>query len=209
MVTLHAPGIITHCVFNTLIAPFASRAPLTTNQCNSLHTAAPFSLKDRLELMLSGVSASMHEKTNRSPYIRPYSGQRSPTKRTRSRSPHRDHPLKRTYSPPGRRASHGREFFRAGADNQSVLSVCAVCLGRNRHIEGIHKCNASTTWDGQPTYASRNQHGRLINSRGLPMCSDWQRPKGCPSHDHDARHICSGCGDPSHGAQECPRAQKD
>ncbi|KAJ7915259.1 hypothetical protein B0H13DRAFT_1610682, partial [Mycena leptocephala] len=48
--------------------------------------------------------------------------------------------------------------------------------------------------------------GKLINSRGDVICIAWQRTLGC-SLNHAARHECSGCGSPNHGAQKCHLAQ--
>ena len=87
----------------------------------------------------------------------------------------------------------------------SIKSVCPVCLGRHPHR--IHECNDPKLWNGEPAYARRKSDGHLINSNGATLCSDWQKPNGCSIPHKSAKHDCSGCGDPKHGAQRCHRAQ--
>ncbi|KAG1847685.1 hypothetical protein DFJ58DRAFT_663202 [Suillus subalutaceus] len=48
----------------------------------------------------------------------------------------------------------------------------------------------------------------LWTKTGKQICTAWQREEGCSSSKHDNKHICSGCGAVTHGAQRCPRAQK-
>ncbi|KAJ7719738.1 hypothetical protein B0H16DRAFT_1211429, partial [Mycena metata] len=86
------------------------------------------------------------------------------------------------------------------------LSACAVCLGRHRH--NVRECNVSTLWNGTtPARVSRNRDGKFVNSRHEVICLAWQRATGC-SLNHSARHECSGCGSPNHGAQKCHLTQK-
>ncbi|EPS94629.1 hypothetical protein FOMPIDRAFT_1134021, partial [Fomitopsis schrenkii] len=47
----------------------------------------------------------------------------------------------------------------------------------------------------------------VLIDNGRTLCCDWQRLDGCNSHLHDSRHLCSGCGQSTHGAQNCPRAE--
>jgi hypothetical protein len=120
----------------------------------------------------------------------------------------RSHSPERFYksSPPDRPSnSHKNPDFPASTSGR-VLSACAVCLGRHPHK--IIECNTATTWDKSlPTIALRSN--KVLSLRdGRPICADWQRSAGCSSSRHDNRHICSGCASPTHGAQECPRAQK-
>lgn len=145
---------------------------------------------------------------------RPYSPNRrrsrSPTRR-RSRSPaHRRSrsPARRRSRSPARRTStmKTKQDFQPGASGKPH-SACAVCLGRHPHP--VRDCNASTTWDGTHEVASKRINGDLVlRSNNSRLCLDWQRAQSCPSQKHDNRHRCSGCGDATHGAQHCPRAQK-
>ncbi|KAH7910922.1 hypothetical protein BJ138DRAFT_990927, partial [Hygrophoropsis aurantiaca] len=86
-----------------------------------------------------------------------------------------------------------------------VLSACATCLGRHAHK--IQDCDAPKTWDQQHNTLAHRRNKQLSFRDGRPLCIDWQCPKGCTSPTHDDRHLCSGCGSTSHGAQRCPRAQ--
>ncbi|KAG1792713.1 hypothetical protein EV424DRAFT_1453706 [Suillus variegatus] len=86
------------------------------------------------------------------------------------------------------------------------LPCCAVCLGRHPHR--TVECAATQTWDKQfETFAERIRKG-LWTKDGKQICTGWQRDEGCSTPRHDARHVCSGCGAATHGAQRCPRAQK-
>ena len=125
--------------------------------------------------------------------------------------PHRE-PNRRSFSPERRprpsssdKPSHRNPDFQASTSGR-VYSACAVCLGRHPHK--IVECSAPSLWDKSlPTLAIRTN--KILSLRdGKPICADWQRSSGCSSSRHDNRHICSGCASPSHGAQECPRAQK-
>jgi hypothetical protein len=83
------------------------------------------------------------------------------------------------------------------------LSRCPMCLGRHQH--NIFKCSADKLWDGKaPTRCTRNHRGFLNNPSGTELCNDWQKPNGCTLATHPNKHECSGCGEASHGAQECP-----
>ena len=97
------------------------------------------------------------------------------------------------------------QFFRSGADSRG--GVCATCLGRHEHTFG--KCEARKLWNGAAAGARKVGIGRLVGEDGLPICYDWQLPPGCQSTLHNERHKCSGCGKSSHGAQNCPRAEKE
>lgn len=138
-----------------------------------------------------------------------------PRRRSRSKSPIRVTPYQ--HNAPSQHKSGQKQnsatisttrtqSFRPGASSSSH-SACAVCLGRHQHL--VAKCNSETLWDDQRAWCRRNQNNRLVNPSGDIVCSDWQRPSSCPSKDHDSRHQCSGCGKQDHGAQQCPRAQKE
>lgn len=91
--------------------------------------------------------------------------------------------------------------------NPKALPVCAVCLGRHSH--NVYNCNALRTWNSAHATTSKRTKGELrLRSNSAPLCIEWQRARGCPSTKHDAKHICSGCNQTSHGAQQCPRSQK-
>ncbi|KAG2135754.1 uncharacterized protein EDB93DRAFT_823917 [Suillus bovinus] len=83
---------------------------------------------------------------------------------------------------------------------------CAVCLGHHSHR--IIECVAVRTWDKQHETFSERIRKSLWTKDGKQLCTAWQREEGCTIPRHDARHICLGCGDSSHGAQKCARAQK-
>lgn len=109
------------------------------------------------------------------------------------------------YSSP-RKPSARNQGFREGASLQA-RAICAICLGIEAH--NVAKCAACKLWDGSKARCCRNEEGRIINPLGQILCIDWQRSRGCTSRDHDQRHECSGCGKQDHGAQQCPRAQKN
>lgn len=125
--------------------------------------------------------------------------QSSPSKRPRwqQRFPsRRDHQQAPEHS--------GAHSFRPRID-ESTRVVCAICLGRHP-ISEVARCNLEQTWDGQPTWCSRNG-ARIITAEGNTICTDWQREAGCARTGHPERHKCSGCGSAGHGAHGCPRAE--
>jgi hypothetical protein len=145
-------------------------------------------------------------------YQTAYRGGRVPTQksyrdsRRRSVSPR----YRRSPSPNRHSRRHNKNYnepqdFSKGT-GRKVHSACAVCLGRNPH--DIPRCDLETTWNGHPTLATRVKGDLILRRDGSLLCVDWQRYAGCTSHRHDNRHLCSGCGQASHGAQNCPRAQK-
>ncbi|KAF8123259.1 hypothetical protein EV363DRAFT_1180255, partial [Boletus edulis] len=83
---------------------------------------------------------------------------------------------------------------------------CPNCLGRFLH--DIHNCILELLWDGSHARCSKDANGTLINPKGQPVCTQWQRPFGCRLKHSSTLHECSGCGNSDHGAQMCPRAQK-
>ena len=115
-----------------------------------------------------------------------------------------DCPEKRSREGSRRAPRDKSEFFQTGAGLRG--GVCAVCLGRHEHA--FSRCEGIKLWDGSTGAAKKNEQGRLIAADGLPLCFDWQVPKGCTSASHPERHRCSGCGKAEHGAQTCPRAEK-
>lgn len=130
-------------------------------------------------------------------------------RRSRSRSPTRGH-RSQWQKPPNDRpytATHSpKPFFPSGASPQAA-SACAVCLGRRPH--NVARCSPDTLWDGTKARCRRDRQGRIINPGGQAVCFDWQRPNGCQSNSPSHIHECSGCGKGTHGAQECPQAQKN
>jgi hypothetical protein len=132
---------------------------------------------------------------------------RSPIRNTagrlppRSSSPNRQRPRQES-----KRTTQDRQPFQSSAASTG-LHACALCLGRFAH--NVHKCKSEFLWDNRtPTSCRRSTEGRLINSQGLQLCYDWQRPNGCASTSKDHIHECSGCGNLDHGAQSCPRGQE-
>ena len=137
-------------------------------------------------------------------------GLESLRKRRRSRSP-----KYKQGSPLERREKRSRdgmqcprrdrlEFFQFGAGPHG--GACAVCLGHHEHT--FLKCDGAKLWDGSAGSARKNEQGRLVAADGLPLCFDWQMPRGCASTSHLDRHRCLGCRKADHGAQACPQAQK-
>jgi hypothetical protein len=125
---------------------------------------------------------------------------RSPPSRLRQRSPRYRSP------PPPRKGQTSQQVFQGGASSAGP-SACTLCLGRFRH-DTTH-CKATLLWDRSQLHCHRNDLGRLVNPTGLVLCSDWQLPRSCLNPSHPDRHECSGCGNKSHGAQGCPRSQKN
>lgn len=89
--------------------------------------------------------------------------------------------------------------------DRATRSACPKCLGRNPHR--VLECNSPLLWNGAKCYVSRTAEGRLVDPRGEVLCTDWQHPNGCSLTHRAAKHNCSGCGQDSHGAQECDLAQ--
>ncbi|KAL6302098.1 hypothetical protein BKA93DRAFT_709857, partial [Sparassis latifolia] len=83
---------------------------------------------------------------------------------------------------------------------------CAICL--ERHPHKVNACAAAVLWDQSLSTLAHCVDKLLMLRDGRPLCLDWQRPNSCPNHKHDQKHICSGCGENTHGAQDCPRAEK-
>ena len=84
--------------------------------------------------------------------------------------------------------------------------VCPKCLRRHDDCPDCLPCNLSSLWDNSsPSHCSCDQQGHLLNKSGRALCWDFQHPRGCSGQGHN--HECSGCGDPTHGAQECPHCQ--
>jgi len=90
----------------------------------------------------------------------------------------------------------------------SVLPVCAVCLSRESHKGKVTNCTATHTWDKQfETFCTRFNSSLITRTDHQSVCAKWQRDEGC-KEKHAHLHVCSGCGATSHGACNCPRAQK-
>jgi hypothetical protein len=122
-------------------------------------------------------------------------------------------PYPTSYTSPRKRRLHSSTHeplrhpsFHAGTSS-CTPSACAICLGRHHHK--VYKCNSITLWNGEKPHCHRNEQGCIINPNGSTICSDWQRPIGCASSGSGHHHECSGCGKGDHGAQECPRVQKE
>jgi hypothetical protein len=130
------------------------------------------------------------------------SRRRSPSPRhRRSASPDRGPRRPRQTFEPNRQPG-----FQSGTGG-NVLPACTICLGRHSHR--VIECDSTTTWDGQHQSIAKCVHGELLlRQDNQPLCADWQHKRSCSSRQHDKRHIFSGCGQASHGAQTCPRAQK-
>ncbi|KAI0075049.1 hypothetical protein K474DRAFT_1566137, partial [Panus rudis PR-1116 ss-1] len=68
---------------------------------------------------------------------------------------------------------------------------CAICAASKHSKTPIHRCRAELMWNGQKARCKRSSEGRIVNPEGEVLCTDWQRPKGCPSHNPSHRHECS------------------
>ena len=180
-----------------------------------LHTALLHATCHTTQLEESISRSSSGDTSNRRYASRNMSPPRNLRRRSRSRSPTRHPSRYRQTSPPLPKSKqyptpqpippNRTQSFQPGASSPG-LSACAICLGRHPHI--VAKCKSDTLWDGSRAHCKRSEQGHLVNTNGNTICSDWQRPGGCSATGHDSRHQCSGCGKPTHGAQQCPRAQK-
>ncbi|KIK80560.1 hypothetical protein PAXRUDRAFT_41564, partial [Paxillus rubicundulus Ve08.2h10] len=68
------------------------------------------------------------------------------------------------------------------------LPICAVCLGRDRHL--VIECKASRIWDSLFDTLAEHINKALFIKDGRNICSKWQREEGC-TDKHDNRHFCS------------------
>ena len=93
------------------------------------------------------------------------------------------------------------EVFQASTGSHG--GVCSVCLGHHNHT--FAKCNSTKLWNRSPW---KNEQGRMVAVDSLPICFNWQVPKGCQSTSHSNHHKCSGCGKSNHGAQTYPHAER-
>ena len=194
--TLHATRYmlhVTHCARNSIM--YSHRLETVESQ-----------LKQTLDLANAKLSWNDSSRGPSNPYQPRNSWKRrksdSPPPRYESlRAPTEERRQKQPFS-----KSTG-QVFRTGAAS-STLPACTICLGRFPH--SVFNCKATTLWDkSTPAYCYKNQSGRLVNSKGSVLCSDWQRLTGCDISSHGSRHECSGCGKHDHGAQECPQAEKN
>ena len=131
--------------------------------------------------------------------------------RDRGRSRRRDRGPGRVRSSRSRspkNKSPSNRFRRNGTGPETPsLSACPVCLSRSKH--NIRACRLPTLWDGKhKSRCTRTEDRRVVDEEGRALCFNWNQTTGCK--DKSARHIheCSGCGESSHGAQECGLAQK-
>ena len=147
----------------------------------------------------------------RNQYTRRHHNQRAEPSGERSRNLHSLSPPRNRFRQPASPHSHARTPPSAHRRRRSKSnpipskSVCPICLGHHPHR--VHECNGPKLWDGTPAFVSRNPEGRLVDHNGFTLCSDWQRPNGCNLSHKSAKHECSGCGNPKHGAQKCHKAQ--
>jgi len=131
------------------------------------------------------------------------------TSQTVTNKSHQQHNRTASYqkqSPPSSPDSRTTKRPRTFRDPNTPLPCCAVCLGRNPHR--TIECNKAHTWDNKHDTIAERVNKALWTKEGKQLCTAWQREEGCDSSKHDSRHLCSGCGAVTHGAQRCPRAQK-
>src|ERR1700733_14309954 len=115
------------------------------------------------------------------------------------------HDVPPPYKPP-RKSSTWHQHFQEGT-NWQIHAICAICL--RIYFHNVARCSLSKFWDGSKARCWRNEDGQIINPLSQILCIDWQRSKGCSARDHNQHHECSGCRKQDHGAQQCPRAQKE
>ncbi|KAI0080623.1 hypothetical protein K474DRAFT_1556321, partial [Panus rudis PR-1116 ss-1] len=84
--------------------------------------------------------------------------------------------------------------------------VCIICLTAN-HKGPMNACSAEFLWNGDRARARRNSQNRIVAPSNREICIDWQRARGCKSHNAGHLHECSGCGGSDHGAQNCALAE--
>jgi hypothetical protein len=146
------------------------------------------------------------------PYPRTRSSQQ---KRARLRSPQHSKTNKETRFPKRNKASLSHKSSTAQSDESFFhdstaphgSGVCTICLGCHKH--NFSRCRSAKLWDGSKSEAWRSEQGCLVNHEGLAICFDWQLFQGCQSMSHVENHRCSGCGKADHGAQSCPRREKN
>ena len=111
----------------------------------------------------------------------------------------------RSRSPIDRAAS--RRFQKTSTGSEATLPACPVCLSRESH--SVRYCQAPTIWNGkQKTKSTRDDEGKLLDESGRRLCQNWNQSIGCTDKTSRHVHICSGCAESTHGAQQCPLAQK-
>ena len=136
------------------------------------------------------------------------------TKRSsRSRSPCRPTPTKHPLATPNLSvpSSSTKLFFHPpskppfhlGADSKSS-PVCAICLERN--ICQVNKCRSEIFWDGVKARYRKKQPRKAYHPDPYHLAS---RLEHSPRLFLCQAQLCCGCGGKDHGAQSCPRAQKD
>lgn len=89
---------------------------------------------------------------------------------------------------------------------EDEVALCTVCLAYHK---GFRRCTKETLWSGRPAHSTRASDGHLITKAGRNLCTDFQRTGTCSYRGSKHVHECSGCGDKSHGALQCPLAQKN
>ena len=104
--------------------------------------------------------------------------------------------------------SQNQQFRRNSTDREtSILSACPICLSRKKHR--LQECQATSLRDGQnKARCTRANNGRIIDSNGRVLCSNWNQTIRCKDRSSHHIHECSGCGESSHGAQQCGLAEK-
>lgn len=116
--------------------------------------------------------------------------------------PRRDFPQSTSRGQQQRKSKYG-----SFSETFPSKATCAVCLGSHKHE--VRKCQANLLWSGEPAIVTRDSRGRIFNKSGQELCIDWQCRRGCSSKSKSHVHSCSGCGEDTHGAHNCPLAQKD
>ena len=183
------------------------------------HCTSPAPHRTRLHLHhTSSASCLLHHMHGRHPRIEQRFSLTAIGDSPRKRKYHADPPIldpnagaseaqASTYRDKRRKAGPmGSQVFRKGATTSLPLSACTLCLGRHPH--NIGRCDTTALWDNTSLFCKWNDRGRLLHRDGTVLCSEWQLSRGCKSTSHPQGHLCSGCESSSHGAQECPRAQK-
>ena len=187
------------------LRPHRSDSPMRTSAppLAPMHHSAP----PQMEEMISHPGSSSRPDRNATHRSSRYDRSFRAPRRSRSASPTRSYRA-RTQSSSENTTTEPKSpnHPRHNSRGKGSRSACPQCLGRDPHA--VNRCRAKELWDGSPARCRRNSEGSLVNPKGLFVCTDWQRPLGCRRTHSATLHECSGCGEPGHGAQTCPKAQK-
>ncbi|KZV60375.1 hypothetical protein PENSPDRAFT_671720 [Peniophora sp. CONT] len=110
-------------------------------------------------------------------------------------------------SRPARGGSSSSSSFRTNTSTASssalVRTACALCLGRQQHNPYTCSSKSLFYFPDKPTFVVKDAPGSFLTRSGKAVCLKYNIGT-CTNGDSCTRkHICSGCGTASHGAQGC------